>query len=717
MSDYQQNRPHDQSTPSDPTRLDKHVASLEQENAQLKQQLVIYTRELEAVDQTLQHLNALHQQMQHEHRRFQALIENSSDFIGMVTLDGQPLYLNQAGWVLVGLESDEQFAHTSMLEYIYPDDRADFQAHILPVIMQQGRWEGELRFQHFQREEAIPVWYSAFLVLDVQTRQPLALGTVTRDLTVHKRTEAKMQQNKKRLELILDATNDGIWDWFLSTNAVYYSPRWQTMLGYEPGELVGHLSTWEDLVHPDDLPHMRQVIMEHMQGHTPAFASEFRMRTKAGTWIWILGRGKVVTRDATGSPLRIVGTHTDISHRRQTEEALRLTQFALDHAADAIFWTDLAGHILYANDAACQSLGYSREEWLGLQISQIDPGFTGEAVVATTQVIEQYGSMLLETHYRHKDGHAFPVEVTVSHLVYEGTDYLHASMRDITERKQIEKQLRLAQFTLDQAVDGIHWLNREGRQIYVNDALCQRLGYTQNEMLAMNILDLDPNVPQDRWHTVWHEMQKTGMDTFETVHRRKDGHLVPVEVTASFLTLDDTEYICSILRDTTERKQAEAERLALHEQIIAVQRAAIRELSTPLIPITESAVVMPLIGTIDSARAKQVLETLLEGVTSHQANLAILDITGVQMVDTQVANALIGAAKAVRLLGAQVMIKGIQPQIAQTLVHLGIDLHGIMTYGTLQAGIAAALQQGHRAAPGHPGLRTTTWPWGMSMSE
>ncbi len=130
------------------------------------------------------------------------------------------------------------------------------------------------------------------------------------------------------------------------------------------------------------------------------------------------------------------------------------------------------------------------------------------------------------------------------------------------------------------------------------------------------------------------------------------------------------------------------------QQAFDAQRDALRELSTPLIPITDDVVIMPLIGTIDSQRAQQVMETLLEGVARHQASLVILDITGVSIVDTQVAQAFIQAAQAVKLLGAQVMLTGIQPQIAQTLVHLGVDLSGIQTRGSLQAGIAAALRNG-----------------------
>jgi rsbT co-antagonist protein RsbR len=133
--------------------------------------------------------------------------------------------------------------------------------------------------------------------------------------------------------------------------------------------------------------------------------------------------------------------------------------------------------------------------------------------------------------------------------------------------------------------------------------------------------------------------------------------------------------------------------MALQEQMIEVQRAALRELSTPLIPLADEVVAMPLIGSIDSGRAQQIIETLLEGVAEHQAEVVILDITGVQMVDTQVASALMRAAQAVKLLGARVVLTGIRPEVAQTLVGMGADLGDIVTLSNLQSGIAYVLQQ------------------------
>jgi rsbT co-antagonist protein RsbR len=148
-----------------------------------------------------------------------------------------------------------------------------------------------------------------------------------------------------------------------------------------------------------------------------------------------------------------------------------------------------------------------------------------------------------------------------------------------------------------------------------------------------------------------------------------------------------------VARDITDQRRAAEELAVLQNQIIESQRAALRELGTPIIPISAGVVAMPLIGSIDSQRAQLIIETLLQGVGETRAHTAILDVTGVQVVDTQVANALLRAAQAVKLLGAQVIITGIRPEVAQTLVGLGLDLSGIITVANLQGGIQYALSR------------------------
>ncbi|EYF06099.1 PAS domain-containing protein [Chondromyces apiculatus] len=162
---------------------------------------------------------------------------------------------------------------------------------------------------------------------------------------------------------------------------------------------------------------------------------------------------------------------------------------------------------------------------------------------------------------------------------------------------------------------------------------------------------------------------------------------------SSFIVRDEAGGVRAtgtILRDLTEQHSSEEERDALREQVLAAHQRAIRELSSPLIPLADGLVVMPLLGTIDSSRAKQIMETLLEGVAAQRARIAILDVTGIKHVDTAVANALVKTAQAANLLGTEVVLTGIGPDIARILVELGVDLGTLKTRGTLQSAVAYA---------------------------
>ncbi|WP_163102432.1 RsbT co-antagonist protein RsbRA [Peribacillus alkalitolerans] len=128
------------------------------------------------------------------------------------------------------------------------------------------------------------------------------------------------------------------------------------------------------------------------------------------------------------------------------------------------------------------------------------------------------------------------------------------------------------------------------------------------------------------------------------------------------------------------------------ERTVSLQKIALQELSAPLIPVLEGITVMPLVGTIDTERAKQIMENLLNGAVKHRSEVVLIDITGVPVVDTMVAHHIIQAAEAVRLIGAKCMLCGIRPEIAQTIVNLGINLNEIITKNSLKKGIEAALE-------------------------
>jgi anti-anti-sigma regulatory factor len=151
------------------------------------------------------------------------------------------------------------------------------------------------------------------------------------------------------------------------------------------------------------------------------------------------------------------------------------------------------------------------------------------------------------------------------------------------------------------------------------------------------------------------------------------------------------ERTAELQREIAERERAQAESQRLQQEVIEAQKRAIQELSTPIIPVMDQVIVMPLIGSIDTLRAKDVMRTLLAGIRAHQAKVVILDVTGVPIVDSGVANHLNKTIQAARLKGARTIVTGISDAVAETIVDLGIDWSGIETLSNLQTGLLVAL--------------------------
>lgn len=258
-----------------------------------------------------------------------------------------------------------------------------------------------------------------------------------------------------------------------------------------------------------------------------------------------------------------------------------------------------------------------------------------------------------------------------------------------------EKDLRIFQAVVENAPDGFSIGNLKGDITYSNRSYNDLLGHEDSVGLNMN--DVAAPEEETRLAEITRILEEKGAWVGVYHYKRKDGSTF-VGQTSSFIVADEQgkpQAMATIVRDITEQRQAEEERTQLQQQIIEAQKASLRELSTPLMPLANRVVAMPLVGSIDSRRAQDVMETLLQGVADYHATVAILDITGVQVVDTQVANTLVRTAQAVKLIGAQVVITGIGPAMAQTLVQLGADLSGIVTRGSLQAGIEYALGRSH----------------------
>ncbi|MDI1478656.1 PAS domain-containing protein [Polyangium sp. y55x31] len=264
---------------------------------------------------------------------------------------------------------------------------------------------------------------------------------------------------------------------------------------------------------------------------------------------------------------------------------------------------------------------------------------------------------------------------------------LAAAEAELAGALAAEAELR-AMFTA--MTDVVIVMNGEGRYLKIAPTGADLLYKPSHELLGKTLHEvMPPEMADFLLSHVRAALESKGLVTVE--------YNLPAGGREAFFSTNITpmsdDVVIAVARDITDRKRAEqalAEGMR-RQAVIEAQEAALSALSTPLIPVTDEIVVMPLIGVLDAQRVRQAMETLLRGVNERGARTAILDITGISVVDTQVADALVQAARAVQLLGAKVVLTGVRRDVAQTLVEIHADLGGIVTRSTVQSGIAFAM--------------------------
>ncbi|MDX9860043.1 MAG: PAS domain S-box protein [Rhodospirillales bacterium] len=260
--------------------------------------------------------------------------------------------------------------------------------------------------------------------------------------------EDALRISEERLKLALEGTEDGLWDWNVITGDVYFSPRFEAMHGFAPGDLAPRVTSWEDRIHPQDRQDVARAMNAHLQNRTAAYEAEYRMMGKSGAWHWVLDRGKVVERRPDGTPIRAVGTHTDITARKRAEDALRDSEerirAVVDTMVDGIITVDEGGVIESINPAIERIFGYSRDELIGSNVSVLMPARPDGTTTADGQGFFMTGQASLvgsgrELSGRRRDGTVIPLEIGVSEIDQGGRRMFTGVIRDITERKQVER--------------------------------------------------------------------------------------------------------------------------------------------------------------------------------------------------------------------------------------------------------------------------------------
>jgi rsbT co-antagonist protein RsbR len=383
---------------------------------------------------------------------------------------------------------------------------------------------------------------------------------------------------------------------------------------------------------------------------------------------------------------------------KQTREMQNILIATVENSPDFIGIATPDARAIYVNKAGQEMVGLTDEE--AVRNTNITDYFFPEDLAYVQEhimpVLMETGNWRSPFRLRKFDtGEAVPIDYNLFLVRDEETGEVIAIptvSRDIRDQQKYEAELRTYYALAENAPDAVAVGTMEGVLTYVNPAYRSISGYG-DDIIGINVAELYAGSP-DSLQQIFQNLMANGVWQGLWPFKRKDGTTFPSQLSAFLIRDTNGEAIGlgAIMRDITFQMQAEQERARLQEEIIETQRKTLREVSIPLIPLTERAVLVPLIGSIDSDRAQQFLETLLEGIAHHQSDMAIVDITGVSVVDTQVAQALLQTAQAAQLLGARVMLTGVKPQIAQTMVHLEVDTHNILVKSSVQHGIAYALQ-------------------------
>lgn len=382
--------------------------------------------------------------------------------------------------------------------------------------------------------------------------------------------QTTLREGEERLELVMEGSQLGYWDWNIEAGKVYRNERWAEMLGYTLEEIELSVKQWTDLHHPDDREAAWRSIQDHLDGKTPAHRMEYRMRTKDGQYKWILDQAKVVKRDAQGKPLRMSGTHTDITERKRAEEKLRESEeqyrLLFNSIPNAIVYTDLNYKIQNWNPAAEKMYGWTDAQSVLARPMQdiVHPDYINRSLEEVEKGLLDNGQWQGEVIHHRQDGTPFPVlasgTLVKDHLA-NGIGYV-AINADITERKQAEAARReseqrfTALFRLNPVPVGITRASNY-RIVDVNDAWTNLTGYTREEALGKTSIELGLAKPETLQH-VSGKLEAHGyIGQSEIPLYTRSGEERHVLISAEPIKLGSEDYFLNNLLDITERKQAE----------------------------------------------------------------------------------------------------------------------------------------------------------------
>ncbi len=503
-------------------------------------------------------------------------VDSASDAIAIADLDGYSVYHNQAFIQRYGY-TVEELNNAGGPAVMYPKSQ---DLRKLFRVMRKGfSWESEIEIKS-KNGDIIETFLRANCIKD-SASQPIGMIAIIADLTEIKRTESALKISEERLQLAVSGSSLGLWDWNIATGETYFDFYWKSMLGYAETEIENNLKSWESLVHPEDRVKVMECLNSYLEGETDIYEFEFRMLNKAGNWQWILAMGKVVEYDEWGAPLRITGTHKDISARvaaeaektqliaslQQLAEQLQAAQkiarignWEFDREAGVITWSEELFRV-YGREL-------NRPPTMEELLEQIHPDdkerfaeVVQKAMTEGTAYDIDHRICFPSGEIRHVNAKGQAVKNEFGQVVR-----LFGTAMDISHRKKAEIALQESEqrfrAVFEQAAIGIVKVWRDGQFLNANQGFCNIVGYSELELKSRNVGDISH--PEDVAADVESRDRLLAGEicnySIEKRFIRKDGSFVWTNMTVSLVRdgFGEPSYVIAVIEDISARKLAEA---------------------------------------------------------------------------------------------------------------------------------------------------------------
>ncbi len=529
--------------------------------------------------------------------KYRTLIQNIGDAVFSTNRDGVLDFISPSIETIIGIKVENVVGrHFSV--FTHPDDSEK----VRTSFVKPGNGTHSSIEYRLTKGDGGYRWVSSSSIMLYKDGRFAGIMGVINDIHPRKEAEERLRESEERLSLALRGADLGTWDWDTVTGKVIFNERYASALGYRLDELAPDLSTWEKLLHPDDVAQVLRILIDHMEGRIPFYEAEYRLRCKDGGWKWILDRGMVTNRDAGGRPLRAAGIHQDIEEKKRILEELRISketyQLLVDNAKDVIFIIQ-DGIIKYSNPRIFDILGYTKEEICGKSFLPF--------------IHPDDHTLIIDLYRKNLSGETFPglydfrvlvpgaeirwVSINGARITWENRDAMLYFLRDITERKKIEEEIRhlrnLFKNVIDSMPSVIISVDTEGTVTEWNRGAEIKTGISHDNARGRLFAELIPRFAGEleRVRTAIH-MKRVQMIPKKPFSA--DGETRFEDITVYPLIADGVEGAVIRIDDVTERVRIE-EMMVQSEKMLSVGGLAAgmaHEINNPLAGIMQNASVV-----------------------------------------------------------------------------------------------------------------------------